>query len=177
MKKIWLLSIMLFCLFLVGCWNENTLPTWSEVQLWENKEDEFAMKEKCAKYKDDFIQSVKDEYWIWEYYEQYWFNLSDETFVFYSPTRNSCIWAYDVYIINNDEHRTRNIYYKIQDLLTNEIIHDTYQIWDKWWAVQDQSYRNAYLDMVYDLQWYSECYCRKNGICRWYWWDWCENIN
>ena len=96
---------------------------------------------------------------------------------FYSPTRNSCVWAYKVYIIGNDQHRTRTIYYKIQDLLTNEVIHDTYQVWDKWWAVQDQSYRNAYLDMVYDLQWYPECYCRKMDICRWYWWDWCENTD
>lgn len=137
-------------------------------------EDEFDMKEKCAKYKDNFIQSVKYEYWIWEHYQEYWYNLDDETFVFYSPSRNSCIWAYNVYIINNDQHRTRNIYYKIQDLLTSEVIHDTHQIWDKWWAVQDQSYRNAYLDMVYDLQWYPECYCREMDICRGAWWDWCE---
>ena len=161
MKKI--LFLIPF-LLLAWCWTSNT--------------DDFAMKEKCAKYKDSFIQSVKDEYWIWEYYEHNWFNLNDDaTFVFYSPIRNSCIWAYDVYnIVDNGQHETRYIYYKIQDLLTNEVIHDTYQIRDKWWAVQDQSYRNAYLDTVYDLQWYPECYCREMDICRGAWWDNCDSI-
>ena len=92
MKKFGLLSIMLFCFFLVGCSDDTYLAPWT-IELKEQQsqqsnqetkkqQDEFAMKEKCAKYKDKFIQSVKDEYWISEYYEEHWFNLSDETFVF-----------------------------------------------------------------------------------------------
>ena len=174
MKKFWFLSIMLVCLFLVGC--SNDIQQWSDKEI-QKQQDEFAMKEKCSKYKDKFIQSVKDEYWIWEYYNDNWFNLNDDaTFVFYSPTKNSCMWAYDVYSTTADWWL---IYYKIVDLLTNEVVLDTYQIennW-KWVAVLNQSYRNAYLDMVYDLQWYSECYCRKMDICRGAWWDWCENMD
>ena len=161
MKKVIIITAIIFTALLAWCRN--------------NTNNEFVMKEKCAKYKDNFIESVKNEYWIWEYYEEYRMNLmDDDTFVFYSPIKNSCIWAYDVYMISNDENRTRNIYYKIQDLLTNEVILNTHQIWDKWWAVQDQSYRNAYLNMVYDLQWYPECYCRDMDICRGAWWDNCD---
>ena len=176
MKKFWLISIMFICLFLFGCWDDAQQVQQLPEQEVQKQQNEFAMKEKCAEYKDDFIQSTKNEYWISdEIYSENWFNLNDDsTFVFYSPVRNSCVWAYDIY---STTENWWSIYYEITDLLSNEVILSTHQIennW-KWVAVLDQSYRNAYLDTVYDLQWYPECYCREMDICWWQWWDWCDN--
>lgn len=160
MKK--LLPLLLLVVFLGWCGDTSSDLTSSD----------FENKEKCAKYKTEFIQSVKDEYWI-EWYSFDGYNLNDDnTFVFYSPTRDSCMWAYDVYR-HNERDGYWNIYYKIRDLLTNEVVHNTHQFYDKWWAVTEMSYYNAYLNMVYDLQGYPPCYCRDSGICYWLWWDNC----
>lgn len=107
MKKIWILSILLICLFLVWCWNETYLAPWTvelrgqknntveqQQQINEDngqnveeanqqaqqkqQEDDFAMKEKCHKYQSELDEKNKT----------YWYQYAQ---IFYSKLYNSCL--------------------------------------------------------------------------------------
>ena len=112
MKKFWLLSTMLMCLFLVGCW-DNTYDT----------QKDFEMKEKCSKYSEKALEP--------EFIEAWYTLLTDfdktNHGAIYSKELNTCLayveWgeSFWPHVWDGDEWYIRRI---VVDALTNQVYVD-----------------------------------------------------
>ena len=97
MKKFWVLSVMLICLFLVGCWNSELEE---EKLIFERKSECASMVDKCPE------QGPNSD--------------SCENATFYSTYYNSCVC--EMYCSNSD----LKFEYLLYDVFSNRYIVDCY---------------------------------------------------
>lgn len=146
MKKIWLLSIMLACLFLVWCWDDTYIAPWTT-----DAQNEFAMKEKCHEYEENFVNNIKNEYWIVDYSV----NPSLVRYeVFYSKNKNTCIGGAniaDAQTSYSDWKTTKSYYFIVTDLLTSEKLLDSYEYQEWAHAYVGKEYGN-YVRLINELK-------------------------
>ena len=83
MKKILSISLLLSLIFLYGCSTPTSTTTSTSNQQIDNQL--FEKKQECAGYYNQVLDETKSNRWIEKKFE-----ISE---IFYSPTRNSCIWV------------------------------------------------------------------------------------
>ena len=106
MKKFLSISLLLSVLFLYGCSSSNKL---SADQLFEKKQE-------CAKLENDMRAQLESP-------ERYWWRLEDTTIylseIFYSPSRNSCLYKSEFIMGDNYD-------LAINDYFTKEVVYQTF---------------------------------------------------
>ena len=104
MKKLWILSLLSLCLFLVWCWNDScncpepVCPEQEEKEQQENlisQDDIFEKNTRCYEISQDYIDWIKDKYSSYD-----WTNKWQPT-VFYSPSLDVCLWTY--WVVNDSQ--------------------------------------------------------------------------
>ena len=96
MKKIYVWILCLFCLCLVGC--------------WKTEQEIFEMKQYCASLSEKPLMSEP------------WTRSDIDYGVFYSESKNTCIWYWEYWYISDEEPGFKVTYLIIKDVLSQKDI-------------------------------------------------------
>lgn len=138
MKKLFIVSIILLSLTLVWC-SQNKL---SQDELFEKKQE-------CLLYKVEILENIeiqsKKHWWI------SYTHIEELEEIFYSPTKNSCMYTTKVTEITEND---TCVFYKLYDYFGKDYSTANYMVMDLEWKKCDYTKTlNLYENKIKELKW------------------------